>query len=171
MGRKSIPSWRRASSPTTTQFSKRSKRNCECGRPGSGAFRCLGRIRGKTSNIQHPTSNTQRNGMLRRRCRCLAIGIWALDVEGWMFFSCPLRRVMGAWWPSRSSKPLSARSTGRGMFDSYPLRHLHLRFTNYDLRFVEAARTASPADVLVNRESQIVNSQKGGGSRVAQTAP
>jgi hypothetical protein len=35
------------------------------------------------------------------------------------------RRVKGAWWPPRSSKPLSARSTGRGMFDSYPLRHSH----------------------------------------------
>ena len=34
------------------------------------------------------------------------------------------RRVMGAWWPSRSSKPLSARFAGRGKFDSYPLRQL-----------------------------------------------
>jgi hypothetical protein len=33
------------------------------------------------------------------------------------------RRVMGAWWPSRSSKPLSDRFTGRGAFDSLPLRH------------------------------------------------
>ena len=33
------------------------------------------------------------------------------------------RRVKGAWWPSRSSKPLSVRhSPGRGRFDSYPLR-------------------------------------------------
>src|SRR5205814_7805672 len=31
-------------------------------------------------------------------------------------------RVKGAWWPSRSSKPLSSRLTGRGRFDSYPLR-------------------------------------------------
>src|SRR5262249_53981360 len=35
----------------------------------------------------------------------------------------PHWRVMGAWWSPRSSKPLSARFTGRGMFDSYPLRH------------------------------------------------
>jgi hypothetical protein len=40
-----------------------------------------------------------------------------------------------------------------------------------DLRFEEATQAASPADSLVNRKSQIVNSQKGGGSRVAQTAP
>ena len=32
------------------------------------------------------------------------------------------RRVMGAWWSPRSSKPLSARLSGRGRFDSFPLR-------------------------------------------------
>ena len=155
MGRKSIPNWRRVSSRTTTQFSKRSKRNCDGGRPGSGAFRSLGRMQGKTSNIQHPTSNAQREGMLRRRCGLSAIGCWALDVGCWTFCPCAPRRVMGAWWPSRSSKPLSARSTGRGMFDSYPLRQFHLRFTMDDLRVV--------TDPLVSRKSQIVNPRKGGG--------
>src|SRR5207248_4659801 len=39
----------------------------------------------------------------------------------WAFFFC--RRVKGAWWPSRSSKPLSVRQLpDRGRFDSYPLR-------------------------------------------------
>ena len=33
----------------------------------------------------------------------------------------PIRRVKGAWWPSRSSKPSSPRKC-RGRFDSYPLR-------------------------------------------------
>ncbi len=33
----------------------------------------------------------------------------------------PIRRVKGAWWPSRSSKSPSVL-TGRGRFDSYPLR-------------------------------------------------
>jgi hypothetical protein len=32
-----------------------------------------------------------------------------------------IRRVKGAWWPSRSSKPSSLRKW-RGRFDSYPLR-------------------------------------------------
>src|SRR5262245_18967284 len=77
-----------------------------------------------TSNIQHPTSNV------------LSAKPWALDVECWMldvFWTSPNRkspivnhkfcgRVMGAWWPSRSSKPLSVRFTGRGVFDSLPLR-------------------------------------------------
>jgi hypothetical protein len=32
------------------------------------------------------------------------------------------RRVTGAWWPPRSSKPLAVRISDRGRFDSYPLR-------------------------------------------------
>ena len=134
-------------------------------RPGSGACRSLGRIEGKTSNIQHPTSNTQRNGMRRRRCRFPAIGCWALEVGCSTFCAWSPRRVMGAWWPSRSSKPLSARSTSRGMFDSYPLRHFHFRFAIFDSRFEEAARKASAPAPLVNRKSQIVNPEKGGGPR------
>ena len=47
----------------------------------------------------------------------------------------PIRRVTGAWWSPRSSKPLSARFTGRGMFDSYPLRQVHCRFSIFDFRF------------------------------------
>ena len=36
-----------------------------------------------------------------------------------------VRRVKGAWWSSRSSKPLSVPHTrDRGRFDSYPLRRL-----------------------------------------------
>src|SRR5262245_56501593 len=39
-------------------------------------------------------------------------------------FEIPLfGRVNGAWWPARSSKPLSIRQLlDRGRFDSYPLR-------------------------------------------------
>ena len=36
-------------------------------------------------------------------------------------FQSAIRRVKGAWWPSRSSKPWSSRKW-RGRFDSYPLR-------------------------------------------------
>ena len=42
---------------------------------------------------------------------------------GWTF--ALFRRVNGAWWPSRSSKPLSVRKS-RGRFDSCPLRELIL---------------------------------------------
>ena len=157
MGRKFIPNWRRASSRTPAQFSKQSTRNWDDGRPAFDAFRTFGRIQGETSNIEHPTSNVEQGGMHCWRCRFSAVGSWALDVGCSMFCSCPPRRVMGAWWPSRSSKPLSARSTGRGMFDSYPLRHLHSRLAIDDLRFEEATQAASPADSLVNRTSQIAN--------------
>ena len=44
---------------------------------------------------------------------------WTLDVRRWVFSA--IRRVKGAWWPSRSSKPSSPRKW-RGRFDSYPLR-------------------------------------------------
>ena len=35
------------------------------------------------------------------------------------------RRVTGAWWPPRSSKPVPVRLPDRGRFDSYPLRLVH----------------------------------------------
>ena len=37
-----------------------------------------------------------------------------------------IRRVKGAWWPSRSSKPSSPRKW-RGRFNSYPLRQISNR--------------------------------------------
>jgi len=61
------------------------------------------------------------------------------------------RRVMGAWWPPRSSKPPSACSTGRGVFDSLPLRHFDLRFAIYDLRVARRRVLQEP------RKSQIVD--------------
>src|SRR5580700_1055043 len=36
------------------------------------------------------------------------------------------RRVMRAWWSSRSSKPLPRHSVSGGRFDSYPLRQFVL---------------------------------------------
>ena len=49
-----------------------------------------------------------------------------------------IRRVKGAWWPSRSSKPLSIRYTpDRGRFDSYPLR-----FSIFDFLFPISYRLA-----------------------------
>ena len=58
----------------------------------------------KVFNAQRSTFNAQRS---------------IQTVGRWMFFS--FRRVKGAWWPSRSSKPSSPRKW-RGRFDSYPLR-------------------------------------------------
>jgi hypothetical protein len=64
-------------------------------------------------NAQRSTFNAQRS--------ILIVGRWALGVESWAF--SPIRRVRGAWWPSRSSKPLLIPHTrDQGRFDSYPLR-------------------------------------------------
>jgi hypothetical protein len=74
----------------------------------------------KPFNTQRSTLNTQ----LRKRSRAgrsiQTVGRWVLDVRSWAF-SFSVWRVKGAWWPSRSSKPLSARKS-RGRFDSCPLR-------------------------------------------------
>jgi hypothetical protein len=54
-----------------------------------------------------------------------AVGRWTLSVERWAF---SFGRVKGAWWSSRSSKPLSVPHTrDRGRFDSYPLRQFFSR--------------------------------------------
>ncbi len=69
----------------------------------------------------------------------------------WAVRSCMGRRVMGAWWPSRSSKPLSARFTGRGKFDSYPLRHLvDFKSQISNLRFLERRCRSCPAGQSLN---------------------
>ena len=49
------------------------------------------------------------------------VGHWMFNIGRHAFFA--IRRVKGAWWPSRSSKPSLPRKW-RGRFDSYPLRHL-----------------------------------------------
>jgi hypothetical protein len=64
-------------------------------------------------NAQRSTLNAQRS--------IQAFECWALDVGRWTFVL--FRRVKGAWWPSRSSKPLLIpHPRGQGRFDSYPLR-------------------------------------------------
>jgi hypothetical protein len=84
----------------------------------------------RSFNAQRSTHNVQRSiGGVR-------VGRSALDVRR-SGFSSALGRVTGAWWPSRSSKPLSA-GNGRGRFDSYPLR-LSM-FEGRRLRFEVAAQ-------------------------------
>jgi hypothetical protein len=56
--------------------------------------------------------------------RAQEIRRWILDVGRWEFSA--IRRVKGAWWPSRSSKPSSPRKW-QDRFDSYPLRQIFCR--------------------------------------------
>jgi hypothetical protein len=87
-----------ATGPISTPSSARSKNSNNCARPSS-------------SVVRHWTLDVERSPR-RRPSRA---------ETGWAFaFSC-FRRVKGAWWPSRSSKPLSVRKS-RGRFDSCPLR-------------------------------------------------
>ena len=157
MGRKSIPNWRRVNFLTTTRFSRRLRQSCDGGCCDCCGFGWLARIEEEISNLEPRTVPAS-------SCSKFEVQRSMFEVRGLSFFSFVPRRVMGAWWPSRSSKPLSARSTGRGMFDSYPLRHFHLRFTIYELRLKKAGRAAPPAQPLVNPK-------KGGGCHVGPTAP
>lgn len=93
-------------------------------------------------NVQHPTPNVQRSTQIVER--------WTLDVGRWTF--SVLRRVKGAWWPSRSSK-LSSPRKWRGRFDSYPLRLLI-----FELRFsVADGPGAVPMISFAIRKSKIEN--------------
>ena len=162
MGRKFIPNWRRANSPTSTRFSRRSKGNSDRNLIPVGGFDFLARIPAGTSNTEHRTSNN-------RLAVPLPVGSSTFNVGCSMFGRHFPRRVMGAWWPPRSSKPSSARFTGRGRFDSCPLRHFDLRFTIYDPGIEEPTRAAVSAGLCINRKSQLVNPEEGGGRRVART--
>ena len=84
-----------------------------------------------------------------------------LDVRPSTFFF--FRRVKGAWWPSRSSKPSLPRKW-RGRFDSYPLRLLIFDFRLPSSDCSGSVRVIPP---LANRNSKIEAWMNGGESDVA----
>ena len=66
-----------------------------------------------------------------------------------------IRRVKGAWWPSRSSKPLSIlHMQDRGRFDSYPLRQFifDFRFLIFDWPQMLADRIKRQTSNIKHRE-------------------
>jgi hypothetical protein len=80
--------------------------------------------------------------------------------ERWEFSA--IRRVKGAWWPSRSSKPSSPRKW-RGRFDSYPLRLFIC-----DCRFpIADCFSARRMISIAIRNSKFENWAKGGEPHVA----
>ena len=84
-----------------------------------------------------------------------------------LHYSCTFRRVKGAWWSSRSSKPLSVPHTrGRGRFDSYPLRQVSVVILSGAKR---SRRTPWPYRKLIHRASStslgMTNNAKGGDSK------
>ena len=114
----SIPNSSPVSGRISTKSSRRSKRRNN----SATAFHARRRKGASNSNLfwgfnsQPSTPNAQRS--------IQKVGRWTLEVGRWeLSFS---RRVKGAWWPSRSSKPSSSRKC-RGRFDSYPLRQIFSR--------------------------------------------
>jgi hypothetical protein len=96
-----------------------------------------------TPNVQRPTQKiaikhipSGRRGSPSPRHRGLLSVRRSMFDVGRSAFSLH-RRVKGAWWPSRSSKPLLVRQLpDQGRFDSYPLRFFACR------RFAQAVAAA-----------------------------
>ena len=101
------------SSPATGRISMRSLRRSR--KQNSQSIACASVNRGWWLGVRKRRQATALQSALRAR----KIRRWRLNVERWEFSAN--RRVKGAWWPSRSSKPSSPRKW-RGRFDSYPLR-------------------------------------------------
>jgi hypothetical protein len=112
----SIPNWTRATGRTSTPSSRPlRKQNSEpaCFSEVIILSHAIGPWAIRFFNTQRSTFKAQRSIQI--------VGRWSLVVGRWAFSS--FGRVKGAWWPSRSSKPLSVSHTrDRGRFDSYPLR-------------------------------------------------
>ena len=108
----SIPNLSPASGRILTRSLRRSRR--QNSQP-SGLF----------SVLCHAVQKRRQAAALQSALCARKIRRWVFDVGRSMFSS--LRRVKGAWWPSRSSKP-SSPPKWRGRFDSYPLRQIIFDF-------------------------------------------
>ena len=87
----------------------------------------------------------------QRRIKSVGHRILAIDYWAFLFW-----RVKGAWWSSRSSKPLSVPHTrGRGRFDSYPLR-----ISSFDLQFTTLNSADSPSIIFPDNNSKIHISER-----------
>jgi hypothetical protein len=106
----------------------------------------------------------RRIGALQSALRAEKIRRSRLDVDRWEFSA--FGRVRGAWWPSRSSKPLSPRKW-RGRFDSYPLRQI---FSRHPERSAAKSKDPRPYPQLIHRDSYFARNDtavKGGEPDVA----
>src|SRR5438067_218251 len=131
----SIPNSTPAIGRTSTPLSRQSRRQNSAFATFFTAFGLRKSIRSQTVsffNVQCSTSNAQR--------AIRAVGCWTLGVRRWAFSAS--WRVKGAWWSSRSSKPLSVPHTrDRGRFDSYPLRLNQMPIGDCGLRIAECPMT------------------------------
>ncbi len=141
----SIPNSNPGSGPISTRSLRRSRRQ------NSEPIVCTSVNGGWWSDVRKRRQVAALQSALRTR----KIRRWTLDVKRWEFSA--IRRVKGAWWPSRSSKPSSLRKW-RGRFDSYPLR----RFESVPAAVSLCETCASP----IGRPLQQLQS-KGGEPHVA----
>jgi hypothetical protein len=129
-----IPNSTLAIGQTSTPWSRQSRRQNSASASFFAALSLTKTVRPRTLsffNVQRSTLNAQRS--------IQTVGRWMLDVERWTLLL--FGRVKGAWWSSRSSKPLSVpHIRDRGRFDSYPLRLNNLRIVECGLRSKNPAR-------------------------------
>ncbi len=158
----SIPNSTPAIGRTSTPLSRRSREQNSASTAFFAALSLTKAIETQTLslfNAQRSTPNAQRSIQTVRR--------WMLGVGCWAFSS--LGRVKGAWWPSRSSKPLSVPHTrNRGRFDSYPLRQVSVVILSGAKR---SRRIPWPYRAVIHRDSStsfgMTTSSKGGDPHVA----
>ena len=115
----SIPNLSPASGRISTRSLRRSRRQNSRPRVCPSVNRGWWLDLPKRRQVRHVESVLWRTAALQSALRARKIRRRTWDVKRWEFSA--IRRVKGAWWPSRSSKPSSPRKW-RGRFDSYPLR-------------------------------------------------
>jgi hypothetical protein len=127
MANYSIPNSTPAIGRISTPLSRQSrKQNNSVARSGPVTLRAA--AESGASGPFNPQRSIRRVGRwMLDRLLAKAFGVERLLAiyRSWAFSFC--WRVRGAWWSSRSSKPLSVPHTrDRGRFDSYPLRLISL---------------------------------------------
>jgi hypothetical protein len=156
----SIPNSTPATGRTSTTSSRQSKRLSSASSSffeASSLAKAIGPWTLRFLNAQRSTPNAQHSIHTIERST-LGVGRPLAIHRSWTFFS--FRRVKGAWWPSRSSKPSSPRKR-RGRFDSYPLRHF-----KFDGRCLRSDFNFAGQALKSNINLQTSNICKGGESDV-----
>jgi hypothetical protein len=143
-----IPNLNLAIGRTSTPSSAQSRRQNSASGGFFGAFGLTTALESWTVrlfNAERSTLNAQRS--------IQTVECWALGVGRWTF--ALFWRVKGAWWPSRSSKPLLIpRMRDQGRFDSYPLRIFYTRGMGFQPMFhrQDADATSSKGGERMSRE-------------------
>jgi hypothetical protein len=163
MANYSIPNSIPAIGRTSTPLSRRSRKQNSASASFFATLSLTKKIQFRALsffNAQRLTPNAQRS--------IQTVGRWTLGVERWAF---SFWRVTGAWWSSRSSKPLSVPHTrDRGRFDSYPLRQISVVILSGSRWRGRSRRIPWPYRKLIRRASStslgMTNSSKGGDPHV-----